>query len=126
MDSWLAEFHSMSVEFCGDKYCEVKSLVARFHILLKEIAISVREKMFLLFSYEGNILISEEDFKIMTASWAVFSATDINNDNELDIAELKTMLWLVEGKEPDASKVANAMYMMDADGQGTISRLEWI
>jgi hypothetical protein len=106
----------MSVEFCGDKYCEVKSLVARFHILMKEIAMPVREKMFLLFSYEGNILISEEDFKIMTTSWAVFSATDINNDNELDIAELKTMLWLVEGKEPDAFKVANAMYMMDADG----------
>ena len=49
-----------TVEFCGDKYCEVKSLVARFHILLKEIAMPVREKMFLLFSYEGKILISEE------------------------------------------------------------------
>jgi hypothetical protein len=83
---------------------------------LKEIAQPVRDKMFLLFSYEGKILISEEDFKAMTTSWAVFSATDINNDDELDIAELKTMLWLVEGKEPDTSKVANAMYMMDADG----------
>ncbi len=83
---------------------------------MKEIAQPVREKMFLLFSYDGNILISEADFKIVTTSWAVFSATDINNDNELDINELKTMIWLVEGKEPDASRVANAMFTMDVDG----------
>ena len=116
LDAWIQEFEDLSVEFCGDKYCEVKSLVARLHIVMKEIPVAAREKMFLLFSYEGNILISEDDFKIITASWAVFSATDVNNDNELDINELKTMLWLVEGKEPDASRVASAMYTMDSDG----------
>jgi len=83
---------------------------------MKQIPIAAREKMFLLFSYEGNILISEDDFKVITASWAVFVATDVNHDNELDINELKTMLWLVEGKEPDAARVASAMYSMDSDG----------
>lgn len=82
--------------------------------------------MFLLFSYEGNILLSEDDFKLIIASWAVFVATDVNQDNELDIHELKTMLWLVEGKEPDAARVASAMKAMDGDGQGTVGILEWV
>jgi hypothetical protein len=30
--------------------------------------------------------------------WASFSATDINNDNELDISELKTLIWLMDGE----------------------------
>ena len=126
LDSWIKEFEDLSVEFCGDKYCEVKSLIARLHLVMNQIPLVAREKMFLLFSYEGNILISEDDFRIVTASWAVFVATDVNHDNELDTHELKTMLWLVEGKEPDASRVASAMYTMDADKQGTISILEWI
>ena len=69
--------------------------------------------MFLLFSFEGNILISEDDFKVIIASWAVFVANDVNCDNELDINELKTMLWILEGKEPDAARVASAMHSMD-------------
>ena len=42
--------------------------------------------------------------KIMEA-WSSFSATDINNDNELDIGELKTLIWIMEEKEPDEKRV---------------------
>jgi hypothetical protein len=36
---------------------------------------------------------------------AVFSAADINNTNELDIRDLKILLWLFEGKEPTPMRV---------------------
>ena len=47
-------------------------------------------------SYEGNALISLDNFSAIVSPWASFSATDINNDNQLDIMELKTLFWLME------------------------------
>lgn len=125
-DLWVKEFDNLSVEFCGTRYVEINILTKRFHVVMKEISPDIREKMFLLFSYEGNSLLSEEDFQSIVASWAAFSATDINNDNELDINELKILLWLKEGCEPSGSKVSQAMSSIDFDGHGTIDRLEWI
>jgi Ca2+-binding EF-hand superfamily protein len=58
--------------------------------------------------------------------WASFSATDINNDNELDSGELKTMIWLVEENEPKEARVQRDLKLIDADGGGTIDRLEYI
>lgn len=58
--------------------------------------------------------------------WASFSATDINNDNELDAGELKTLIWLVENKEPSEARVQRDLRLIDADGNGTIDRLEYI
>jgi Ca2+-binding EF-hand superfamily protein len=58
--------------------------------------------------------------------WASFSATDINNDNELDASELKTMIWLVEEVEPSEARVQRDLKLIDADGSGTIDRLEYI
>ena len=59
-------------------------------------------------------------------SWASFSATDINNDNQLDIQELKFMIWLVDGHEPDDRRIAKDMEIIDSDRSGTIDRMEWI
>jgi hypothetical protein len=50
-------------------------------------------------------MISEDDYDAISAPWAVFRTTDINNDNVLDISELKTLLWLYEGKEPQDARV---------------------
>ncbi len=58
--------------------------------------------------------------------WASFSATDINNDNELDSMELKTLIWLIDEEEPLESRVQRDLKLMDRDGSGTIDRLEWI
>ena len=58
--------------------------------------------------------------------WASFSATDINNDNELDTGELKTLIWLIDEEEPSESRVQRDLKLMDRDGSGTIDRLEWI
>lgn len=57
---------------------------------------------------------------------ACFSATDINNDNELDSGELKNLFWLLEGKEPENARVLKEMKNIDEDGSGSIDRLEWI
>jgi hypothetical protein len=72
---------------------------------MKNIDSKVQEKLFLLMTYEGNALISQEDFAAIVSPWASFSATDINNDNELDIMELKTLFWLMEAKEPEMMRV---------------------
>lgn len=34
LSNWLKEFDDLSVEFCGEKYCEVKGLVERLHIVM--------------------------------------------------------------------------------------------
>ena len=57
---------------------------------------------------------------------ACFSATDINDDNELDISELKNLFWLLDGKEPENARVLKEMGSIDRDGGGSVDRLEWI
>ena len=59
-------------------------------------------------------------------AWASFGATDINNDNELDITELKTLIWVNDGVEPDENRVLFDLHNIDEDGSGTVDRLEWI
>ena len=93
---------------------------------MKDIEPSIMEKMFLLMNYEGGKVISLDDFKAIISPWASFSATDINNDNQLDIIELKTLFWLMENKEPDMMRIYMEMQSIDADGGGTIDRIEWI
>ena len=93
---------------------------------MKDIEPSIMERMFLLMNYEGGKVISLDDFKAIISPWASFSATDINNDNQLDIIELKTLFWLMENKEPDMMRIYMEMQSIDADGGGTIDRIEWI
>lgn len=57
---------------------------------------------------------------------ACFSATDINNDNELDVMELKNLFWLLDDKEPENARVQKEMKAIDKDGGGSVDRLEWI
>lgn len=48
-------------------------------------------------SYGGREIISQEDFENTIRPMAVFSAADINNTNELELKDLKILLWLFEG-----------------------------
>ena len=48
---------------------------------------------------------SELEYFTVMKPWASFSATDINNDNELDAGELKTLIWLVDEVEPSEARV---------------------
>lgn len=76
--------------------------------------------------YNNKGAISETEYMTIMKPWSSFSATDINNDNELDVVELKTLIWLTDGEEPDGKRVAKDLKLIDDDGSGTIDRIEWI
>ncbi|CDW74928.1 UNKNOWN [Stylonychia lemnae] len=84
------------------------------------------ERLFMILDYENKGAVSEFEFYTVMKPWASFSATDINNDNELDSMELKTLIWLIDEEEPLESRVQRDLKLMDRDGSGTIDRLEWI
>lgn len=93
---------------------------------MPEMEKTVRERIYSLLNYGGREIISEEDFEAIISPMAVFSAADINNTNELDIRDLKILLWLFEGKEPTPLRVQQEMVAIDTDGGGTLDRLEFI
>jgi len=93
---------------------------------MPEIDKEVREKIYSLLNYGGREIISEEDFEAILSPMAVFSAADINNSNSLDIRDLKILLWLFEGSEPTPLRVQAEMAVIDADGSGTLDRMEFI
>lgn len=57
--------------------------------------------------------------------WSIFSASDLNNDNVLDIWEIKTLFWLFDEKKPTIERIEREKKIIDDDGNGTVSRLEW-
>lgn len=71
------------------------------NVVMKDVDPKVRNKLLDIMCYDNSKIISQDDFLAMVSPWASFSATDINNDNELDILELKTLFWLMENSEPD-------------------------
>lgn len=77
-------------------------------------------------TYEGNKVIRASNFFQIMLPMACFSATDINNDNELDVMELKNLFWLLDDKEPENARVQKEMKAIDKDGGGSVDRLEWI
>ena len=69
---------------------------------------------------------SHEAFIKIMKVWSTFSANDINNDNELDVVEIKMMMWLMEGTKPINQRVQREISIIDTDGSGTIDRIEWL
>jgi len=51
--------------------------------------------------YDAHGIVDEQTYTKIMKTWCCFSAVDVNNDNELDIEELGTLIWVVEGNEPD-------------------------
>ena len=86
----------------------------------------IRKKLYYLFDYEGEEIVSEKAFMNLMTIWSAFSANDINNDNELDTNEVKQLFWLFDGKKPSKEKILRETKIMDTDDSGTIDRLEWM
>ena len=86
----------------------------------------VRTKLYFLFNYEGDTIIKETTFNHIMKVWSAFSANDLNNDNELDAFELKTLFWLFDEKKPSNERIEREKKIMDEDMSGTIDRLEWL
>ena len=66
-----------------------------------------------------------EDFKKVMMTWSAFTANDINNDNLLDIREMKMLVWLHTNSKPSQAKLEREMSIMDVDYSGSIDRIEW-
>ena len=86
----------------------------------------MRDKLYYLFDYDGEAIITEKQFTHIMKIWSAFSANDINNDNELDANEVKTLFWLFDGQKPTLEKIQRETEIMDEDKSGTIDRLEWL
>ena len=77
-------------------------------------------------TYNGEEIIEEAAFLKIMKAWSTFTANDINNDNRLDVMEIKIMWWLHDNKKPSLSKVDSEIAAMDTDQNGVIDRLEWL
>lgn len=59
-------------------------------------------------------------------AWAAFTATDINNDGNVDKDELRFLIYAYDGRKPDIFRIEQELKIMDKDGSGQITREEWI
>ena len=59
-------------------------------------------------------------------AWAAFTATDINNDGNLDRNELKFLIYAYDGTKADVFRIEHELKIMDKDGSGQINRDEWL
>ena len=64
-------------------------------VKLKEYDPVVRRRLYYIFSYEGQSIINLDDFLRVMKTWSAFTANDINNDNLLDLREMKMLVWLM-------------------------------
>lgn len=69
-------------------------------IALGHIEIESRKKLIYLLTYNGDEIIEQSGFEKIMKIWSSFTANDINNDNELDVTEIKMMWWLLDSKKP--------------------------
>lgn len=71
-------------------------------------------------------IILKDAYNDVMQAWASFDATDINNDNQVSIQELKFLLYAYEGDIPDDFRVYEEMQQLDKDKSGYINRQEWV
>ena len=123
---WSDFFAEISVNFCGKRYVEIPKLIQALDEKLQHIDQKTRKKLFFLLDYDGDSIISDVEFFHLMRIWSAFSANDINNDDILDAAEIKTLFWLFDGKKPSREKINRETDIMDEDKSGTVDRLEWL
>lgn len=81
------------------------------------------QKLYYIFTYNGDYFIEEKAFERVMNVWATFSASDIDSNHELDIGEIKTMWWLLDGKKPVNAQLEREIRTLDPDGTGKIDRI---
>lgn len=126
MEKWTNFFREIAVDYFGDYFVEYPVFKAAMEVRMKKVDPKVRNRLLYIFNYEGQRIITEEDFLKVMRLWAAFTANDINDDNVLDTRELKMLVWLMQGSCPSQAKILKEAKIMDEDGSGTIDRAEWI
>ena len=125
-NKWAQFFRQISVDYFGDYFVEYKVLVSALEKELSHINPHVVQCLLYILNYEGQTIVSEVDFLRVMETWSAFSANDINNDNMLDLHEIKMLIWLISKEKPTVSELEREMNIMDRDHSHTIDRIEWM
>lgn len=89
-------FDHVSVELMGKPIAYVSDLKDCLDEAMPFIDKEIREKLYMIMDYNNKGIAHKEEYMHIMRSWSSFGATDVNNDNELDIDELKTLIWVME------------------------------
>jgi len=67
-----------------------------------------------------------DKFVAVLRPWNVFNECDLDGGRELDSREIATLLWF-QLREPPSDDMAMAfLHALDANGDGVVSRIEWV
>ena len=102
-------FDCRAINVYGDRYARVSDIKEILDQALYKIDKETLEKLYMVMDYSNKGLVDHETYTEIMRAWASFSAVDINNDNSLDIMELKMLIWAMEGKEPDEQRMQMEM-----------------
>ena len=105
MKKWKKFFKKISVDYFGDFFVEYSVLCSALECELAKIDPIVRRKLYYIFNYEGQTIVSEHEFMRIMKFWSCFTSNDINNDNKLDISELLMLFWVADGAKPARSLI---------------------
>lgn len=70
--------------------------------------------------------IDKQAYLDIMKAWAAFTATDINNDGNLDSNELKFLIYVYDGAKSNIFQIENQLKIIDRNNSGVINRDEWI
>ena len=116
LTSYSDAFNEVCIEFMGENYATTDSLKDKLIDTLP----THEHNLFQVLDIEKKGVISESDFYSIMRPWASFSATDINGDGELDVIELKCLIWLMNDEEPTEYRVQRDMKAIDEDNSGYV------
>lgn len=71
-------------------------------------------------------MISMDVFCTVMSPYVAFIAADEDKQQQIDMRELRVLLWLIRGKEPNPELVDSIMKSLDRDHNGVLSALEWV
>jgi len=72
------------------------------------------------------VMLNMDVFCTVMSPYVAFVAADEDRQHQIDMRELRVLLWLIRGKEPATTIVDSIMKSLDKDHNGMLSALEWV
>mmetsp|Transcript_48370 Transcript_48370/g.104173 ORF Transcript_48370/g.104173 Transcript_48370/m.104173 type:complete len:396 (-) Transcript_48370:363-1550(-) len=111
----------------GQLYVSVEDLLAsdEFRRLLRNVDESeVTTLVHLMADSHGRI--GSDRYHSVLRPWNIFDACDLDGTGDLDCKEMEILLWIHLRTKPTMDLVKQFLEAIDADGSGTVDRLEWV
>ena len=103
--NWKKFFTTNGVEYFGDYFIEYDALTVALEGVLQHIDTDTRRQLYYVFNTEDQSVVNYDDFMRIMTIWSSFTANDINNDNTLDLRELKMLIWLHRRSKPNRAEI---------------------